>query len=48
MFPFVQLLALSAEPLTRNRRRLGLSATIYLLLCAIISWYFGQKQFVTG
>jgi hypothetical protein len=48
MFPFVQLLALAVEPLMRNRLRLGLSATIYLLLCALISWYFGQKQFVTG
>jgi hypothetical protein len=48
IFPFVQLLALGVEPLTRNRLRLGLSAGIYLLLCAIISWHFGQKQFVTG
>jgi hypothetical protein len=48
MFPFVQLIALSSEPLTCNRLRLVLSATIYLLLCAMISWYFGQKQFVMG
>jgi hypothetical protein len=48
LFPFVQLLAIGVEPLTRNRLRLGLSAAIYLLLCALISWFFGQKQFVTG
>jgi hypothetical protein len=48
MFPFVQLLAVSCELLTRSRLRIVFSATIYLLLCAIISWYFGQKQFVMG
>lgn len=47
-FPFVQMLALWCEPLTRNRFRLGVCALIYVLICALISWDFGVKQFVTG
>ena len=47
-FPFVQMLAAWSEPLTRNRLRLIVFATIYLLICALVSYDFGIKQFVTG
>lgn len=52
-FPFVQLLALEAGPLlgtspaTRRRRGLLLAAA-YLSLCALFSFQFGEKAFVTG
>ncbi|MFN2452140.1 MAG: mannosyltransferase family protein [Candidatus Dormibacteria bacterium] len=52
-FPFIQLLALEAIPLlgggpaTRRRRGLLLGAG-YLILCALFSFQFGDKAFVTG
>lgn len=47
-FPFAQMLALYTQPLTRNRFRLAVCAAIYLLICALVSYDFGMKQFVTG
>jgi hypothetical protein len=47
-FPFVQLLGVEAAPLLKNRFRLILVTAIYLLIGAVISMYFGQRQFVMG
>lgn len=47
-FPFVQCLGNIAQPLTRNRFRLCLIAAAYLLICALFSFLFGQRQFVSG
>lgn len=47
-FPFAQQLAALGHSLTANRLRLILSTAFLLLVCALMSFLFGQKQFVTG
>ena len=47
-FPFAQHLARASEKLTANRLRTAICVSAYLLACALMSYLFGQKQFVTG
>jgi hypothetical protein len=47
-FPFTQQLGRATDFLTGNRLRAALSLTFLLLVCALMSFLFGQKQFVTG
>ncbi len=47
-FPFFQRLGHFAQPLMQNRARLMIAAAGYLLICALFSFLFGQRQFVSG
>ena len=42
-FPFVQMLAKDSQVLTRPKFRLVLAATVYLLICALMSFVFGVR-----
>lgn len=46
-FPFVQMLALHAEVLTQSRLRLALAIFILLLVCAVLTFRFGVKSYVS-
>ncbi|RYG69746.1 hypothetical protein EON80_09240 [bacterium] len=48
LFPFAQRLANAANALTSNRLRTGMSIALLLIICAVMSFLFGQKQYVTG
>ncbi len=47
-FPFAQALARLAEPTLKSRISRWCLIAIYLLVCAIFSYLFGKKWFVTG
>jgi hypothetical protein len=48
LFPYTQRLARAFEPLTQNRFRTGIGMALLLFACAVVSFLFGQKQYVTG
>jgi hypothetical protein len=45
-FPFVQRIALWAQRTFSSRLSLAMAALIYALICAVMSYLFGQKSFV--